>query len=181
MTKSEFTKQKNRISAQLSRERREAIMHSLISVCINNIKAKKELDADIEEVKQVLKESLWGSCNSNLRGVQCSSEKPSTLHIKASGDKEMKDINEKKSISAISVSRPGTWGLLMSFAVIAWVLGVALISPEDSKSQITGGVVPAENFPLRQLREINLEPVNAVAYLNPSDIDNENKINGLIR
>lgn len=58
MTKADFIKQKNRISAQLSRERREAIMHSLIDVCLNNIKAKKELDADIEEVKQVLKESL---------------------------------------------------------------------------------------------------------------------------
>ena len=155
-------------------------MHSLINVCINNIKVKKELDADIEEVKQVLKESLCDSCSSSLRGAQCISERPSTLHVKVSEDKNWK-IKMKNNIPAISVSRPGTWGLLMSFAVIAWVLGIALISPEDSKSQITGGVVPTDNFPLRQLKEINLEPVNAVAYLNPPDNDQKDNINGLIR
>ncbi len=116
MTKGDFTKQKNRISAQLSRERREAIMHSLINVCINNIKSKKELDADIEEVKLVLKESLCDTCTSNLSGVECSSQRPSTIHKKAANSFKSK---EKKSNPAITVSRPGTWGLLMSFAVIA--------------------------------------------------------------
>lgn len=58
MLKDLYTKQKNRMSAQLSRERREAILHSLINVCIENIKAKKEMDKDIVEVKQVLKDTL---------------------------------------------------------------------------------------------------------------------------
>lgn len=61
MSRSEYTKKKNRISAQLSRERREAILHSLIAVCIDNIKAKKELDEDITEVREVLKETLCDS------------------------------------------------------------------------------------------------------------------------
>lgn len=67
MDRSEFTKKKNRISAQLSRERREAILHSLMNVCIENIKAKKELDSDIEEVKRVLKETLCNECTDRLK------------------------------------------------------------------------------------------------------------------
>jgi len=69
MNRSEFTKKKNRISAQLSRERREAILHSLINVCIENIKAKKELDSDIEEVKRVLKATICQECTSKLKNA----------------------------------------------------------------------------------------------------------------
>jgi hypothetical protein len=68
MSKVEYTKKKNRISAQLSRERREAIMHSLINVCITNIKAKKDLNADVEEVKHLLKDTLCSDCKQSLRG-----------------------------------------------------------------------------------------------------------------
>ena len=178
MTKSEFTKQKNRISAQLSRERREAIMHSLINVCINNIKAKKELDADIDEVKEVLKDTLCNSWSSTLKGAECRNQRPSTIHLKAAGSPLNKN---KKSNPAITVNRPGTWGLLMSFAVIAWVFGVALMGPEENTGQVSGGVVPTEGYPLRQLKEINLEANTALNYLAPSESKQDKIFNNLIR
>ena len=78
MSKVEYTKKKNRISAQLSRERREAIMHSLINVCITNIKAKKDLNADVEEVKHLLKDTLCSDCKISLRGKP----NPSTINRK---------------------------------------------------------------------------------------------------
>lgn len=174
MTKGDFTKQKNRISAQLSRERREAIMHSLINVCINNIKGKKELDDDIEEVKHVLKESLCDTCSTNLRGAHCSSHKPSTVNKPAAGSFKVKD---KKSNAAITVSRPGTWGLLMSFAVIACVFGVAFLGQEDANGSLQGG----DSLPLRQLKEIDLEPTSLVNYIPSSDVSQKKMMSELLR
>ncbi|CAI2385556.1 unnamed protein product [Moneuplotes crassus] len=177
MTKGDFTKQKNRISAQLSRERREAIMHSLINVCINNIKGKKELDADIEEVKAVLKESLCDTCTKNLSGAQCTPKRPSTVNIKASSSM---NFNQKKSNPALTVSRPGAWGLLMSFAVIACVFGVAFMGSENNQRQLTGGFDSGDNYPLRQLKEINIEPTSMMSYISPSDINQKKTMTNLL-
>ena len=151
ISKSEYTKKKNRISAQLSRERREAIMHSLINVCIENIKAKKELDGDIEEVKQVLKDTLCQDCCSKLKGTPAPEACQSTLNIKKSGASKPKS---KKKTPGIVVRRPGSWGLLMSFAVIAWVLSVAFMSVKESHTSEMGtSDVGTELMNSRYLRE----------------------------
>lgn len=125
-----------------------------------------------------MSDTLCDHCSSTLRGAECSSNRASSAHLKASGSYNIKD---KKDNPALTVSRPGTWGLIMSFAVIACVFGVAFMGPEESTGQITGGVVPTENYPLRQLQEINLEANNGVTYLSPSDTNQKNKImNSLI-
>lgn len=139
MPKGEYVKKKNRISAQLSRERREAILHSLINVCIENIKEKQSLDSDIQEVKQVLKDTLCGNCCSKLKGAQLvENQKPSTTHKKAAGGNLT--LNRRGN-SAITISRPGTWGIFMSIAVIACVLSVAFFDINGGPAAIGG--VPA--------------------------------------
>ena len=152
MTKAEYTKKKNRISAQLSRERREAIMHSLINVCIQNIKAKKELDeveGDIDEARQILKDTLCDTCCTKLKGATLQKEAPSTLGIKPSKGPK---VTPKKNNPGIVVSRPGTWGLLMSFAVIACVFSVAFLNVNES-SRSERGPIGTELIHSRYLRE----------------------------
>ena len=124
MDRSEFTKKKNRISAQLSRERREAIMHSLIKVWIENIKAKKELDSDVDEVKRILKETLCSGCKDNLRGLS-KGKNPSTLKMQASVDKASK---KNKKNPAISISGGGAMQIIMSIAAIAVFACIASVS-----------------------------------------------------
>lgn len=145
MSRSEYTKKKNRISAQLSRERREAILHSLIAVCIDNIKAKKELDEDIEEVKEVLKETLCDSCCGKLKGAKHSehSQKPSTLSKNTATLPHISNRNKKNS--SMTIHRPGAWGLLMSFAVIACVLSVAFLDGNGGNSSI-GGLPASQDY-----------------------------------
>lgn len=150
MTKSEYTKKKNRISAQLSRERREAILHSLINVCIQNIKAKKELDADIDEVREVLKGTLCDGCSANIKGATWQNAKPSTLGLKPAGAAQSK---EKRPNPGIVISRPGTWGLLMSFAVIACVLSVAFLDFNKTERGISGVPASENLMNARYLRE----------------------------
>ena len=122
MTRSEFTKKKNRISAQLSRERREAILHSLIKVCLDNINAKKELDNDIEEVKKVVKSTICEDCSDKFKNLACPNKHPSTLSKKSAGSKSPKPI---KNVPAMTVSRSGAYSILFAFATMACIAMVA--------------------------------------------------------
>ena len=151
MTKAEYTKKKNRISAQLSRERREAIMHSLINVCITNIKAKKDLNADVEEVKHLLKDTLCSDCKLNLRGKQSPATRPSTLNMKAASD-----LKEKKKNPGITISRPGAWGIVMSFAVIACIFTATFVNM-DSQTDAAFASLPDSKLadPIRFLKSMD--------------------------
>jgi hypothetical protein len=122
MSKDDFTKQKNRISAQLSRVRRNAIMQSLIQVCIFNIKAKMEQDEDIEEVKQVLKEHLCRECKGKFTGNKCPNDKPSTLSNSPSNSPSHRDNRP-----AVTFSRGGAFNIFMSLALVACIMSVAFI------------------------------------------------------
>mmetsp|Transcript_5089 Transcript_5089/g.4877 ORF Transcript_5089/g.4877 Transcript_5089/m.4877 type:complete len:172 (+) Transcript_5089:1177-1692(+) len=54
------------------------------------------------------------------------------------------------------------------------------MGPEDSQAKIPTGVNPSDNFPLRQLKEINLEPRSVINYLNPADVNQKKIMKDLI-
>lgn len=151
MSKIEYTKKKNRISAQLSRERREAIMHSLINVCITNIKAKKDLNADVEEVKHLLKDTLCSDCKLNLKGKQSPTLKPSTINMEAASD-----FKEKKKTAGITITRPGAWGIVMSFAVIACLFTASFVNL-DNQNDPNFTAIPETKLsdPIRYLKSFD--------------------------
>jgi hypothetical protein len=129
MSKDDFTKQKNRISAQLSRVRRNAIMQSLIQVCIFNIKAKMEQDEDIEEVKQVLKEHLCTECKGKFTGSSCPNSRPSTLSHAPSSTS-----SQRVNRPAITFSRGGAFNIFMSLALVACIMSVAFIGTGENNN-----------------------------------------------
>lgn len=151
MTKIEYTKKKNRISAQLSRERREAIMHSLINVCITNIKAKKDLNADVEEVKYLLKDTLCSDCKLSLKGNQSPALKPSTINMKAASD-----FKEKKKNPGITITRPGAWGIVMSFAVIACLFTASFVNLDNQNDPNFAALAETKmSDPIRYLKSFD--------------------------
>ena len=137
MLKDEFTKKKNRISAQLSRERRGAILHSLINVCIENIKAKKQYEADLIEVKQILKDTLCDPCTKNLINIAEESKRPSTINKPVSKNKP---IRGRKTTPAVTVAGGGAVKMMMTIfglAVIACIAGVTLAPQAQPTSFIS--------------------------------------------
>lgn len=117
MEKHEFTLIKNRISAQLSRERRQAILHSLINVCLENIKAKRDLDDDIDEAKNIIKSNICDGCKTRFKEIASGKCLSSTLNKQAASDAQTK--SKPKKTSALSISRNGTLAIIMSLAVFA--------------------------------------------------------------
>jgi hypothetical protein len=161
MSKVEYTKKKNRISAQLSRERREAIMHSLINVCVTNIKAKRDLNADVEEVKHLLKDTLCSDCKHSLRGKPNPTVRPTTIHTKAACD-----TKEKRKNPGITITRPGAWGIVMSFAVMACIFTAAFVNM-DTQSDPAYSALPETKIsdPIRYLKSFD-DTDNALALIS---------------
>ena len=54
------------------------------------------------------------------------------------------------------------------------------MGPEDNQAKISAGVNSNDNFPLRQLKEISLEPTSMVNYLSSAEV-NQKKMSDLIR
>ena len=130
MDKHEFTLIKNRISAQLSRERRQAILHSLINVCLENIKAKRELDDDIDEAKNIIKSTIWEWWKTKFKEMT-NLHKNSTINKEAASDAHTKPKQKKNSM--ISISRNGTFALIMSLAVFACIATMSLLPQTENK------------------------------------------------
>ena len=130
MDKHEFTLIKNRISAQLSRERRQAILHSLINVCLENIKAKRELDDDIDEAKNIIKSTIWEWWKTKFKEMT-NLHKNSTINKDAASDAHTKPKQKKNSM--ISISRNGTFALIMSLAVFACIATMSLLPQTENK------------------------------------------------
>lgn len=87
-----------------------------------------------------------------MKGTQHSehSQKPSTLGKKATALPNI--TNKNKKIPFMTVQRPGAWGLLMSFAVIACVLSVAFMDGSSNSSPIGGLPANHDYSPPRYLR-----------------------------
>lgn len=148
MSKDEFTKQKNRISAQLSRVRRNAIMQSLIQVCIYNIKTKMEQDDDIKEVKEVLKDHMCRDCKEKFTGASCSDPRPSTLHHSPSSSP-----SHRENRPAITFTRGGAFNIFMGLALVACIMSVAFIGSGDKNGPYPALDVSNPGSGNRYLRE----------------------------
>lgn len=129
---------------------------------MENIKAKKELDSCIEEVRSVLKHTLCTDCKGKLQNVE-HSEKPSTLKMQASQDQTIK---KNKKAPAITVSSGGAFKMIMSIAalaVVACIAGITL-SPQSSNTIMLANVAHSANKDglagESQLRFLSSEPLN---------------------
>lgn len=134
MDKHEFTLIKNRISAQLSRERRQAILHSLINVWLENIKAKQELDSDIDEAKKIIKSTICDGWKTKFKEITSGKCMNSTINKEAASDTHSKSKTKKSS--ALSISRNGTLAILMSLAVFAWIATIGLLPSTENKQMM---------------------------------------------
>ena len=115
-----YTVQKNRISAQLSRDRRSAIVQSLMELCVTNFEKRDALERDLEDAKDILQKTLCGTCKDGLR-KRCS--KP------------------KKSGSGITVKGKGN-----AFILSILALSVAMVTVYNPNDTTNGVLVPQNDM-----------------------------------
>jgi len=129
--KEKFTIKKNRISAQLSRDRRSAIVQSLMELCVQNVSKRDEIETDLDEAKEILQKTLCNDCKGNL---------------KMAGSSPRKDNRKRKGASS-NLSVKGKGNAIILSILAASVALVSLYSGSGQKDQVPAVVL---NSPLNQ-------------------------------
>ena len=114
--KEKYTVKKNRISAQLSRDRRSAIVQSLMELCVQNIEKRKHMEQELEEAKDILKRTLCDGCKGNLK-----------QRVKLPQNRS----KQQKKHSGISIRGKGGNAFIMSILALSVAL-VSVYSPDSS-------------------------------------------------
>lgn len=117
--KAAYTSKKNRISAQLSRDRRSAIVQSLMDLCVDNIERRENLEFELDEAKDVLKKTLCEECKTNLKA------------------------GTQKRKSGVTVRGKGKNAFLLSLLAVS-VAMVAVVAPPKSAEVPFTGPVPTD-------------------------------------
>lgn len=110
--KNEYTSKKNRISAQLSRDRRSAIVQSLMELCVSSMEQKEELEGELEGARDILKKSLCTDCKDALKTGTKNTKKKSQssgITVKGKGNAFIMSLLAV-SVAMVAVYAPGQVG-----------------------------------------------------------------------